>query len=71
MTSLSRRRSSTWGVDAYNATQLGANPAAIAALTPTVQSQFTVTPVPEPSSAALMLGAGVMMLAGRRRKVKP
>ncbi len=58
----------TWGVPAYDLADLQANPAAIAALTPTIQSQFTVAPVPEPTSASLLLASLCGWLGRRRRR---
>lgn len=57
----------TYGIDAYNAAQLLADPAGIAGRNPTIISQFRVTPVPLPA-AAWLLAPALGALVGRRRK---
>jgi phosphodiesterase/alkaline phosphatase D-like protein len=59
----------TWGIPAYDLAALQSDPAAIAALTPTIRSQFTVAPVPEPTSASLLLAGLCGWLGLRRRRV--
>jgi 3-phytase/alkaline phosphatase D len=58
----------TWGIPAYDLAALQSNPAAIAALTPEIRSQFVVHPVPEPGSTALLLTGLVGLLARRHRR---
>ena len=57
----------TWGIPAYDLAALQADPAAIAALTPTIRSQFTVAPVPEPTSVSLLM-VGLCGWVGLRRR---
>jgi phosphodiesterase/alkaline phosphatase D-like protein len=54
----------TWGVPSYDFTTLSNDPAAIAALTPQIVSQFRVAAVPEPEAWAMLL-AGLGLLAWR------
>ena len=58
----------TWGIPAYDLANLQADPAAIATRTPTIRSQFTVAPVPEPTSASLLLAGWCGWLGLRRRR---
>jgi phosphodiesterase/alkaline phosphatase D-like protein len=59
----------TWGVPYYDATDLAADPNAIAALTPQVVSQFQVAAVPEPETWAMLLaGLGLVGAVARRRR---
>jgi phosphodiesterase/alkaline phosphatase D-like protein len=59
----------TWGVPYYDIMALTGDPAAIAALTPTVVSRFQVAAVPEPETWAMLLaGLGLVGLMARRRR---
>lgn len=55
----------TWGVPYYDIVALTKDPAAIAALTPRIVSQFRVAAVPEPGIWAMLL-AGLGLVALRR-----
>ncbi len=59
----------TWGVPYYDIVALTSDPAAIAALTPYVVSQFQVAAVPEPETWAMLLaGLGLVSLVARRSR---
>lgn len=57
---------STYGIPYYTVDQAAANPDAVAALNPSIVSQFTVDAVPEPTSIGLLLAGAPLLL--RRRK---
>jgi len=56
----------TYGLPWYDPTAAAANPVAIAALNPSLLSSFTVAPIPEPASLALLAAALPLPLRRRR-----
>ncbi|MGQ9686049.1 MAG: alkaline phosphatase D family protein [Thiobacillaceae bacterium] len=59
----------TWGVPYYDIVALTNDPAAIAALTPQIVSQFQVAAIPEPGTWAMLLaGLGLVGLMVRQRR---
>ena len=58
----------TWGIPGYSYDELTANPDLITGLTPQIVSRFSVTPVPEPETYAMLLaGLGLVGLIARCR----